>query len=110
MHGFTKDECDETVNAASQLFTLSSSTTFAFSSSSSSFFFSWNSWNIYGAGVTAKDLQDTADFFVSSGLAAAGENADPNLLHAAPPRSVLTPRRAAAPPVPSSRLRVRFFR
>jgi len=37
---------------------------------------SWNSWNIYGAGVTAKDLQDTADFFVSSGLAAAGKDAN----------------------------------
>ena len=28
----------------------------------------WNSWNCYGGSVTSKDLRDTADFLVSSGL------------------------------------------
>eukprot|EP00729_Bicosta_minor_P005235 gene5235-13696_t len=32
----------------------------------------WNSWNCYHSGVTSADLKSTADFFVSSGLAAAG--------------------------------------
>ncbi len=32
----------------------------------------WNSWNCYGSGVNAQDLRDTADFFVSSGLAGVG--------------------------------------
>ena len=32
----------------------------------------WNSWNCYGTSVSSKDLRDTADFFVSSGLAAKG--------------------------------------
>lgn len=31
-----------------------------------------DSWNCFGASVTAADLKTTADFFVSSGLAAAG--------------------------------------
>jgi hypothetical protein len=32
----------------------------------------WNSWNCYHSAVTADDLKSTADFFESSGLAAAG--------------------------------------
>ena len=32
----------------------------------------WNSWNCYHSGVTSADLKSTADFFVSSGLSAAG--------------------------------------
>jgi len=32
----------------------------------------WNSWTSFGCGVTAADLLDTATFFTTSGLAAAG--------------------------------------
>ena len=32
----------------------------------------WNSWTAFATGVNEKDLRDTADFFISSGLAAAG--------------------------------------
>lgn len=32
----------------------------------------WNSWNCYGSGVTAADLQATVDFFTTSGLRDAG--------------------------------------
>ena len=32
----------------------------------------WNSWNCYGAGITADKMKATADFFVSSGLKDAG--------------------------------------
>ena len=32
----------------------------------------WNSWTACGTGVSESDLKSTADFFVSSGLKAAG--------------------------------------